>query len=176
MFFRVLSKIFSLYLFRLGEAVLVGVFKKVLFPQRVASEKVRNVRVPRNYFLFTYSHWERPFGESFSKNFLPSKSRQREASFFTPVLNIPSLVPTGSGQKLCLFCNFLPSRGRSRERLKIKPFEKIYLSVILFISILSPRFSNRYVNICNFYMNNLTLSVPIAEDRGCPALLDVCPA
>ena len=50
MFFRVLSKIFSLYLFRLGEAVLVGVFKKVLFPQRVASEKVRNVRVPRNYF------------------------------------------------------------------------------------------------------------------------------
>ena len=50
------------------------------------------------------------------------------------------------------------------------------LSVILFISILSPRFSNRYVNICNFYMNNLTLSVPIAEDRGCPALLDVCPA
>ena len=50
MFFRVLSKIFSLYLFRLGEAVLVGVFKKVLFPQRVASEKVRNVRFPRNYF------------------------------------------------------------------------------------------------------------------------------
>ena len=44
------------------------------------------------------------------------------------------------------------------------------------ISLLSPRFSNRYVNICNFYMNNLTLSVPIAEDRGCPALLDVCPA
>lgn len=54
-------------------------------------------------------------GSHSQKNFLPSKSRQREASFFTPVLNIPSLVPTGSGQKLCLFCNFLPSRGRARK-------------------------------------------------------------
>lgn len=124
MFFRVLSKIFSLYLFRLGEAVLVGVFKKVLFPQRVASEKVRNVRVPRNYFLFTYSHWERPFGESFSKNFLPSKSRQREASFFTPVLNIPSLVPTWRGQKLCLLRNFLPQGVDHEKNRKLSLLKK----------------------------------------------------
>ena len=39
MFFRVLSKIFSLYLFRLGEAVLVGVLKKSFVPQKVGSEK-----------------------------------------------------------------------------------------------------------------------------------------
>ena len=124
MFFRVLSKIFSLYLFRLGEAVLVGVFKKVLFPQRVASEKVRNVRFQGIIFSSLIPTERGRLGSHSQKNFLPSKSRQREASFFTPVLNIPSLVPTGSGQKLCLFCNFLPSRGRSRERLKIKPFEK----------------------------------------------------
>lgn len=45
MFFRVLSKIFSLYLFRLGEAVLVGVFKKYLIPQRIGSESDRKLRL-----------------------------------------------------------------------------------------------------------------------------------
>lgn len=29
-------------------------------------------------FLSTYSHWERPFGESFLKIFLPSRGRSRE--------------------------------------------------------------------------------------------------
>ena len=138
------------------------------YPHNVRNERGCFLGSCRKFFLSTYSDWERPFQQVFSKkfcspkeqparkfemcgfqgiifssliptergrlgshsqkNFLPSKSRQREASFFTPVLNIPSLVPTGSGQKLCLFCNFLPSRGRSRERLKIKPFEKIYFS------------------------------------------------
>ena len=83
--------------------------EKVFFPQRVASEKVRNVRVPRNYFLFTYSHWERPFGESFSKNFLPSKSRQRE----TP--------------KIAGWIIFLcPSMGRARNIGFYALFSKIF--------------------------------------------------
>ena len=126
MFFRVLSKIFSLYLFRLGEAVLVGVFKKVLFPKEQPARKFEMCGFQGIIFSSLIPTERGRLGSHSQKNFLPSKSRQREASFFTPVLNIPSLVPTGSGQKLCLFCNFLPSRGRSRERLKIKPFEKIF--------------------------------------------------
>ena len=39
MFFRVLSKIFSLYLFRLGEAVWGVILKKNFFPQGVDHEK-----------------------------------------------------------------------------------------------------------------------------------------
>ena len=128
MFFSVLSKIFSLYLFRLGEAVLVGVFKKVLFPKEQPARKFEMCGFQGIIFSSLIPTERGRLGSHSQKNFLPSKSRQREASFFTPVLNIPSLVPTGSGQKLCLFCNFLPSRGRSRERLKIKPFEKIYFS------------------------------------------------
>ncbi len=130
MFFRVLSKIFSLYLFRLGEAVLVGVFKKVLFPQRVASEKVRNVRVPRNYFLFTYSHRERPFGESFSKKFFPQRVDHENAK------NIRILKKYFSPQVVehekSIFMNDLENLspiGRHREGPKLNQFKKtIYLS------------------------------------------------
>ena len=141
--------------------------EKVFFPQRVASEKVRNVRVPRNYFsLHLFPVGEAILGGVLKKSFVPSKGRQRETRFFTSVLNIPSLIPTGRGrlgshsqkifypqrvgsesdrklrlgrnfyfpsrlftergQKLCLYRNFHPSRGRSREKPKIKPFEKIF--------------------------------------------------
>ena len=85
MFFRVLSKIFSLYLFRLGEAVLVGVFKKVLFPQRVASEKVRNVRVPRNYFsLHLFPLREAVWGVILKKIFFPQRVGS-EKPVFSPL-------------------------------------------------------------------------------------------
>ena len=134
MFFRVLSKIFSLYLFRLGEAVLVGVFKKVLFPQRVASEKVRNVRVPRNYFsLHLFPVGEAILGGVLKKSFVPSKGRQRETRFFTSVLNIPSLIPTGRGrlgshsQKI-----FYPQRVGSESDRKLRLGRNFYFPSRLF--------------------------------------------
>ena len=89
------------------------------------------------------------FGGCFEKSFVSSKGRQREARFFTSVLNISSLVPTWRGQKLCLlrnslpqvvehenadfmngFRNFrkIPSRGGARERGKYKVFSKIIFS------------------------------------------------
>ena len=92
-------------------------------PQRVATEKGQKVRFWWNFFSLLIPSEKSHLAGCFQKISLP-KSSQRETRFFTSVLNISSLVPTGSGQKLCLFCNFLPSRGRSRERLKIKPFEK----------------------------------------------------
>lgn len=128
MFFRVLSKIFSLYLFRLGEAVLVGVFKKFCSPKGRQREWPKIAVWMELFFSSLIPSGRSHFGGCFEKSFVPSKGRQRETRFFTSVLNVSSLVPTGSGQKLCLFFNFLPSRGRSRERLKIKPFEKIYFS------------------------------------------------
>ena len=83
---RVPRNYFSLHLFPVEEAILVGVFKKVLFPQRVDSEK------PVFYlcfeYFFTCSHLERS-----------------------------KVVPASK---------FSSSRGRSREKPKIKPFEKIF--------------------------------------------------
>lgn len=83
---RVPRNFFSLHLFPVGEAILGGVLKKVLFPQRVDSEK------PVFYlcfeYFFTCSHLERS-----------------------------KVVPASK---------FSSSRGRSREKPKIKPFEKIF--------------------------------------------------
>ena len=76
-------------------------------------------------FLSTYSQCEKPFGGVLSKNFFPQRVAS-EKSAFLPVSNISSFVPTGRDQKLCLYRNFLPSRGRSREKLKIKFFKKIF--------------------------------------------------
>ena len=130
MFFRVLSKIFSLYLFRLGEAVLVGVFKKVLFPQRVASEKVRNVRVPRNYFsLHLFPVGEAILGGVLKKVLFPQRADSEKPVFYLCFeyfftcshLERSKVVPASK---------FSSSRGRSREEPKIKPFENFFLSSI----------------------------------------------
>lgn len=84
MFFRVLSKIFSLYLFRLGEAVLVGVFKKVLFPQRVASEKVRNVRFQGIIFSSLIPTERGRLGSHSQKIFFPQRVGS-EKPVFSPL-------------------------------------------------------------------------------------------
>ena len=70
-------------------------------------------------------------GSHSQKNFLPSKSRQREASFFTPVLNIPSLVPTWRGQKLCLLRNFLPQGVDHEKNRKLSLLKKYFFSLSL---------------------------------------------
>lgn len=51
MFFRVLSKIFSLYLFRLGEAVWGVILKKFFFPQGVDHGNAKNIRFFEKYFF-----------------------------------------------------------------------------------------------------------------------------
>ena len=107
--------------------------EKVFFPQRVASEKVRNVRVPRNYFsLHLFPVGEAILGGVLKKSFVPSKGRQRETRFFTSVLNIPSLIPTGRGrlgshsQKI-----FYPQRVGSESDRKLR-FGWNYFSLHLF--------------------------------------------
>lgn len=140
------------------------------YPHNVRNERGCFLGSCRKFFLSTYSDWERPFQQVFSKkfcspkeqparkfemcgfqgiifssliptergrlgsysqkNFLPSKSRQREASFFTPVLNIPSLVPTGRGQKLCLLRNFLPQGVDHEKNRKLSLLKKFFLPSI----------------------------------------------
>lgn len=75
MFFRVLSKIFSLYLFRLGEAVLVGVFKKVLFPQRVAIEKRQKLRDELYFYVPQWVEHETSVFMRFSRKYFVFSSK-----------------------------------------------------------------------------------------------------
>ena len=90
----VLMEFFSLHLFPVGEAILGGVLKKVLFPQRVDSEK------PVFYlcfeYFFTCSRLERSKVVPASK-FSSSRGRSREE---------PKIKPF---EKF-----FLPSIGRQR--------------------------------------------------------------
>lgn len=88
-------------------------------------------RVLSKIFFSTYSDWERPFQQVFSKKFCSPKeqpARKFEMCGFQGII-FSSLIPTERG-RLGSYSQkkFLPSRGRSRERLKIKPFEKIYFS------------------------------------------------
>lgn len=85
-------------------------------------------------FLFTYSQWEKPFwGGVLKKSFVPSKGRQRETRFFTSVLNIPSLIPTGRGrlgshsQKI-----FYPQRVGSESDRKLRLGRNFYFPSRLF--------------------------------------------
>ena len=158
---------FPLYLFPLGEVVLVGAFRKSFLPSKSSQRESSKCAGSKKLFFSSLIPSGRShFGGCFEKSFVSSKGRQRETRFFTSVLNIPSLIPTGRGrlgshsqkifypqrvgsesdrklrlgrnfyfpsrlftergQKLCLYRNFHPSRGRSREKPKIKPFEKIF--------------------------------------------------
>ena len=99
-------------------------YEKVLFPQRVASEKVRNVRVPRNYFsLHLFPVGEAILGGVLKKVLFPQRVDSEKPVFYLCFeyfftcshLERSKVVPASK---------FSSSRGRSREKPKIKPFEK----------------------------------------------------
>ena len=95
-------------------------------PQRVASEKVRNVRVPRNYFsLHLFPVGEAILGGVLKKVLFPKRVDSEKPVFYLCFeyfftcshLERSKVVPASK---------FSSSRGRSREKPKIKPFEKIF--------------------------------------------------
>ena len=95
-------------------------------PQRVASEKVRNVRVPRNYFsLHLFPVGEAILGGVLKKVLFPQRVDSEKPVFYLCFeyfftcshLERSKVVPASK---------FSSSRGRSREKSKIKPFEKIF--------------------------------------------------
>lgn len=85
MFFRVLSKIFSLYLFRLGEAVLVGVFKKVLFPPKSSQRESSKCAGSKELFsLHLFPLREAVWGVILKKIFFPQRVGS-EKPVFSPL-------------------------------------------------------------------------------------------
>ena len=108
--------------------------KIVLFPQRVGNESNRKLRIGWNYFsLHLFPEGEAILGGVLKKSFVPSKGRQRETRFFTSVLNIPSLIPTGRGrlgshsQKI-----FYPQRVGSESDRKLRLGRNFYFPSRLF--------------------------------------------
>ena len=89
--------------------------KKVLFPQRVASEKVRNVRVPRNYFSLHLFPVRKAIWRGAFKKFLSQRVASEKTVFYLCFeyfftcshLERSKVVPASK---------FSSSRGRSREK------------------------------------------------------------
>ena len=87
----------------------------------------------RKIYLYLFPLGEVVLVGAFRKSFLPSKSSQRETRFFTSVLNIPSLIPTGRGrlgshsQKI-----FYPQRVGSESDRKLRLGRNFYFPSRLF--------------------------------------------
>ena len=117
-----------LYLFPLGEVVLVGAFRKSFLPSKSSQRESSKCAGSKKLFFSSLIPSGRShFGGCFEKSFVPSKGRQRETRFFTSVLNIPSLIPTGRGrlgshsQK-----NFFPQRVDHGNAKNIRILKKYF--------------------------------------------------
>ena len=125
---------FSLYLFPLGEVVLVGALRKSFVPSKSSQRESSKCAGSKKLFFSSLIPSGRShFGGCFEKSFVPSKGRQRETRFFTSVLNIPSLIPTGRGrlgshsQKI-----FYPQRVGSESDRKLRLGRNFYFPSRLF--------------------------------------------
>ena len=119
-----------LYLFPLGEVVLVGAFRKSFLPSKSSQRESSKCAGSKKLFFSSLIPSGRShFGGCFEKSFVPSKGRQRETRFFTSVLNISSLVPTWRGQKLCLLRNFLPQGVDHEKNRKLSLLKKYFSSL-----------------------------------------------
>ena len=123
-----------LYLFPLGEVVLVGAFRKSFLPSKSSQRESSKCAGSKKLFFSSLIPSGRShFGGCFEKSFVPSKGRQRETRFFTSVLNIPSLIPTGRGrlgshsQKI-----FYPQRVGSESDRKLRLGRNFYFPSRLF--------------------------------------------